>query len=195
VGDLNYVGVLADFRRYVIPFRPFTIAGRLMHFGRYGGDSDTTIIQPLNLGYPGMVRGYDYNSFEPQDCAPDPAFPGDPDTCPLYSELTGSRMVMANLELRFPLLGALGVGSGYYGFLPIELAIFSDAGVAYWGRDLAYTGPKDQAWFLGGDRRPLVSAGAGVRINLLGFAIIELDYAYAFQRGRWIWQFGFVPGF
>jgi Tol biopolymer transport system component len=195
LGDLNYVGVLADFRRYVIPLRPFTIAGRLMHFGRYGGDSDTTIIQPINLGYPGMVRGYDYNSFEPQDCVPDPAFPDDPDTCPLYSQLTGSRMVMANLELRFPLLGALGVGGGYYGVLPVELAIFSDEGVAYWGGDLAYTGPDDRAWFLGGDRRPLVSAGAGLRVNLLGFAIIEVDFAHAFQRNRWVWQFGFVPGF
>jgi Tol biopolymer transport system component len=192
IGDLNYMGVLADFRRYVIPVRPFTIAGRLMHFGRYGGDSETTIIRPVNLGYPGMLRGYDYNSFEARDCG---ASPGDPDTCPLYSRLTGSRMVMANIELRFPLLGALGVGRGYYGFLPIEVAIFSDAGVAYWGQDLNYTGPDDRAWFLGGDRRPLVSAGAGLRINLLGFAIVELDYAYAFQRERWIWQFGFVPGF
>jgi outer membrane protein assembly factor BamA len=104
-------------------------------------------------------------------------------------------MFMANIELRFPLLGALGVGGGYYGVLPVEVALFSDAGVAYWGQDLAYTGPDDRVWFLGGDRRPLVSAGAGLRINLLGFAIIELDYAYAFQRDRWIWQFGFTPGF
>ena len=40
-----------------------------------------------------------------------------------------------------------------------------------------------------------VSSGIGARINLLGFAIIEFDYAYAFQRDRWMWQLGFVPGF
>jgi outer membrane protein assembly factor BamA len=104
-------------------------------------------------------------------------------------------MLMANLELRFPLLGALGVGGGYYGFLPIEMMFFADAGLAYWGGDLAYTAPDDRPWFAGGDRKPLTSAGVGARVNLLGFAIIEIDWAYAFERERWIWQFGFVPGF
>jgi len=195
LGDLNYLGVLADFRRYVVPFRPFTIAGRLMHFGRYGGDADTTIIQAINLGYPGMVRGYSDGSFQASDCAPDPAYPNASDPCPLYNRLIGSRMVMANLEFRFPLFGALGVGGGYYGFLPIELALFTDAGVAYWGRNFPGTAADDRAWFLGGDRKPLVSSGAAMRINLLGFAIIEVDYAYAYQRKRWVWQFGFIPGF
>ncbi|MDH5197150.1 MAG: BamA/TamA family outer membrane protein, partial [Gemmatimonadota bacterium] len=195
LGDLSYVGALVDFRRYVIPFRPFTIAGRLMHFGRYFKDGENQILQPLNIGYPGLVRGYSYNSFNGRDCAPDPAFPGDTDSCPLYSRLVGSRMIMGNLELRFPLLGALGVGSGYYGFLPIDMVFFTDAGLAYWGSDLPYSAPDDRPWFAGGDRRPLVSAGAGMRLNLLGFAIIEIDWAYAFQRDRWVWQFGFVPGF
>jgi len=192
VGDLTYLGMLADFRRYVIPLRPFTIAGRLMHFGRYWGDGESEVLQSLNIGYPGLVRGYSDNSFGPQDCA---SSPGDPDPCPLYSRLLGSRMLMGNLELRFPLLGALGLGGGYYGFLPIDMVFFTDAGLAYWGADLAYTGPDDRPWFAGGDRRPLVSSGLGARVNLLGFAIIEIDWAYAFQRDRWIWQFGFVPGF
>jgi hypothetical protein len=195
LGDLNYLGVLADYRRYVVPFRPFTVAGRVMHFGRYGGGGESGFLRELNIGYPGLIRGYSDNSFELQDCQPDPAFPSDTDTCPLYSRLLGSRLLLTNAELRFPLLGALGVGSGYYGFLPIELVLFTDAGLAYWGSDLDYTGPDDRPWFFGGDRRPLVSSGAGVRVNLLGFAIVELDYAYAFQRDRWIWQFGFVPGF
>ena len=195
VGDLNYLGVLADFRRYLMPIRPFTLAGRLMHFGRYWGDGESEVLQSLNIGYPGMIRGYTDNSFQPKDCAPDPAFPGDTDQCPLYSRLIGSRMLMANLELRFPLLGALGVGGGYYGFLPIEMMFFADAGLAYWGGDLAYTAPDDRPWFAGGDRKPLTSAGVGARVNLLGFAIIEIDWAYAFERERWIWQFGFVPGF
>lgn len=193
LGNLSYIGLLGDFRRYVVPFRPLTVAGRVLHFGRYAGNADTTIIRSINLGYPGMVRGYDYRSFEARDCAdPDP---GDGDTCPLYSRLTGSKMFLTSAEVRFPLLGALGVGGGYYGVLPVELALFTDAGLAYWGRDFAETATDDRAWFFGGDRRPLVSAGAALRINLLGFAIIELDYAYAFQRERWVWQFGFVPGF
>jgi hypothetical protein len=195
LGDLNYLGVLGDYRRYVVPFRPFTFAGRLLHYGRYGSDGDNQVLWPVNIGDPGLVRGYSDGSFEPRDCTTDPGFPNDPDLCPLYSRLLGSRIILTNLELRFPLLGALGVGGGYYGFLPVELALFTDAGLAYWGGDLGDTGPDDRPWFFGGDRRPLVSAGAAVRVNLLGFAIVEIDYAYAFQRDRWIWQFGFVPGF
>jgi len=195
LGDLNYLGVLADYRRYVVPVRPFTLAGRIMHFGRYGSGGESGVLRELNIGYPGLVRGYSDNSFELRDCGPNPSFPTDPDLCPLYTRLLGSRFVMTNVELRFPLLGALGVGSGYYGFLPIEVVLFTDAGLAYWGSDLDYTSPDDRPFFFGGDRYPLVSSGVGARINLLGFAIIELDYAYAFQRERWIWQFGFVPGF
>ncbi len=52
-----------------------------------------------------------------------------------------------------------------------------------------------RAFFLGGNRRPVYSAGAAIRMNLLGFLIVEIDYTYAFQRNRWIWQFGFIPGF
>jgi Tol biopolymer transport system component len=190
-GDLNYLGVLVDFRRYVIPFRPFTLAGRLMHFGRYFKGGENEALRAINVGYPGLLRGYDDGSFGPEDCSGGT----ESDPCPVYSRLLGSRMIMGNLELRFPLLGVLGVGGGYYGFLPIELALFGDAGLAYWGSDLAYTAGDDRAWFLGGDRRPLASAGVGMRINLLGFAIVEIDYVHAFQRDRWVWQFGFVPGF
>ena len=192
LGDLNYVGVLGDYRRYIVPIRPFTLAGRLMHFGRYGSDAESGILRELNIGYPGLLRGYASNSSLLRDCQ---ATSTDPDSCPLYSRLLGSRMLLTNIELRFPLLGALGVGSGYYGFLPIDVVLFTDAGLAYWGSDLDYTAPDDRPWFFGGDRRPLVSSGVGARINVLGFAIVEIDYAYAFQRDRWLWQFGFVPGF
>jgi hypothetical protein len=193
VGSLNFYTVLADYRRYVVPVRPFTIAARLLHYGRYGGTAADSILQPLFIGYPGMVRGYSDGSFQASDCVPQ-----DNDPCPAFSQLLGSRIAMANLELRFPLLGALGVGSGYYGFFPIEMALFADAGLAWWGEDLAGSAGNDKAFFLGGDRKPVYSVGAAARINVLGFMVVEIDLARPFQHGpngRWVWQFGFVPGF
>jgi outer membrane protein assembly factor BamA len=173
-----------------MPVRPFTLAGRLMHVGRYAGDAEDDRLRPLFMGYPGLVRGYTDGSFEPGDCTPSAD-----ESCPLFSRLIGSRMLIGNLELRFPLLGALGVGSGYYGFLPIEVALFADAGLA-WSSNLSATPVTDERpWFVGGDRRPVTSAGAGLRMNVFGFAVIEVDVSRAFQRDRWIWQFGFVPGF
>jgi hypothetical protein len=32
-------------------------------------------------------------------------------------------------------------------------------------------------------------------MNVFGYAIIEVSASRPFQRDRWIWQFGFVPGF
>jgi Tol biopolymer transport system component len=202
VGSVDYLGVLADYRRYVVPVRPFTIAARLMHYGRYGSGGEDYRLQPLFLGYQSVMRGYSYGSFQASDCQ---ATADDP--CPLFSRLIGSHILVGNLEFRFPLLGALGVGSGYYGFLPIELAFFADAGIA-WSSDNAYTltgaptAADERAFFLGGDRKPVYSAGIALRANLLGFAVVELDLSRAFQRiasdgstGRWVWQFGFVPGF
>ena len=194
VGSLNYLGVLADYRRYVIPFRPITLAGRIMHYGRYGAGGEDRRLTPIYIGNQYFIRGYSNpSSFQQgRDCVPQGG-----DNCPLYSRLFGSRIIVANAELRLPLLGALGVGSGYFGALPIDFLLFGDAGLAYWGKEQTnydFAGD-DRAWFFGGSRKPLTSTGAGLRLNLLGFAILELDYAYAFQRKRWVWQFGFTPGF
>jgi hypothetical protein len=49
-----------------------------------------------------------------------------------------------------------------------------------------------------GDNRNLVSSvGALARINLMGFAIAEIDYVRPLDRpGRgWLWAFNLRPGF
>jgi hypothetical protein len=184
VGSMQFTTLLADYRRYVMPLRPFTIAARIMHYGRYGANAeDSTRLYPLFLGYASMVRGYDYNSVL-NDCQA--GFLG---ACNAYSRLFGSRILVGNLELRFPLLGVLGLGHGYYGAFPIEAAIFADGGVAYnRGQEPA---------FLGGPKRAVTSAGAALRINLFGFAIAEVDFVRPFNwAGKgWTWQVSLNPGF
>ncbi len=176
-GGLQYYTILADYRRYFMPERPFTIAARLLHYGRYGRDAgDTTLMYPLWMGYQSLVRGYDYNSLGASEGA-------------IYNELVGTRLLVGNLELRFPLLGVLGLGHGYYGAFPIEAAIFGDGGVA-WSQGQSPA-------FLGGSNKVLSSAGGALRVNLFGFAILELDYVRPFDRPGvgWLWQFGLNPGF
>jgi outer membrane protein assembly factor BamA len=188
VGSLNYVGVLGDYRRYFMPARPFTLAARLLHYGRYGNGGEDPRLQPLYLGYPGLVRGYNFGSFDASECKPGPG--DDPNSCPVFDQLLGSRVVVGNVELRFPLLGALGIGSGYYGAFPIEFALFGDGG-------LAWDTQHDPSVFGSGSRDPVFSAGAGLRINLLGFAVAEVDLVRPFDRpGKgWVWQFELQPGF
>jgi hypothetical protein len=186
VGSLDYVGVLGDVRRYFMPARPFTLATRIMHFGRYGAGGEDERLQPLFLGYSGLVRGYRFGSFDGSECdAPADA----PESCPVFDQLLGSRMLVGNVELRFPLLGVLGIGSGYYGALPLDFTIFGDGGIA-WESDIDPS-------FAGGDRQPVFSAGAGFRFNLFGFAVAEVNLVRPFDRPEkdWVWEFDLQPGF
>ena len=185
-GSLDYVGGLVDFRRYFMPVRPFTIATRIMHFGRYGSGGEDQRLQPLFIGYPGLVRGYTYGSFDGSECD---APADDPGSCPVFDQLLGSRMLVGNVELRFPLFGLLGIGSGYYGAFPIDFTVFGDGGIA-WESDIDPS-------FAGGSREPVFSAGAGLRINLFGFAVAEVNLVRPFDRPakNWIWEFNLQPGF
>ena len=182
-GSITYSGLLGDFRTYYMPVRPFTIALRGMYYGRYGRDSEDFRLPTLYLGYPGLVRGYDSGSFESFECGINPN-----GQCPVFDRLIGSKVAIANAELRFPLWGAFG-GDNFYGPLPIEMALFTDAGVA-WDRST-------RPGFGAGDREPVVSVGAAMRINVFGFAVAEIDYVRPLQRpGRgWVWQFNLRPGF
>jgi Tol biopolymer transport system component len=185
VGTITYTTALADYRRYFMPARFYTIAGRVMHYGRYGADSEDGLLLPLYLGYPELIRGYNYGSFEASECRIGPAGP-----CEVYDRLLGSRMMIANLEFRFPLLRPFGgVGGSMYGPVPVEVAFFADAGVA-WTR-------ANEPTFLGGNREPVSSAGVTFRANLFGFAVAQVDFAHPFQRpGRgWVWGFSLTPGF
>ena len=180
-GDLRYMGVLGDYRRYFKLVGPFTLAGRGVHMGRYGPDSDTPRLSPLYLGYPWLVRGYDASSFTMEECG------GGPD-CPAYDRLFGSRLALGNVELRMPLFGALGVVRSPM-VPPVELAAFYDAGVAW------YEAVKPE--FLGGPRSGVSSYGGAFRVNLLGFAVAEISYVQPQNRpikGAY-WLFALQPGF
>jgi Tol biopolymer transport system component len=183
-GSLNFQTVLADYRKYLMPARPFTLAGRIMHYGRYGTDAESRRLQRMYLGYDGLIRGYSYNSFDfYTECK-------SMTSCPAYTNLFGSKMVLGNLELRFPPLGVFHAG-GPFGFLPLEMFGFVDGGLAYNTGD-----PTQNAFFLGGLRKPVYSAGGGLRFNFFGFVIVEADLVHPFNRPRGThWQFSFTPGF
>ena len=180
VGTLNYNEVMADYRRYFMPVKPFTLAFRFLHYGRYGKDSEDSRLWPLFIGYDGLIRGYDYYSFTYDEVA------GSFD----YDRLFGSKMMIANAELRFPLFGVLGLGRGFYGVFPIDFIAFYDMGLA-WDN---FSKP----WFLkNGVRKPLRSLGVGLRANILGYLVLGLNYVKPLDRLNkgWTFQLSFQPGF
>jgi Tol biopolymer transport system component len=190
-GSLTYTGVLADYRTYLMPFRPFTFAFRGLYYGRHGSDAADGRLPILYLGYPGLVRGYDSGSFEASECGV-----STDGSCAIFDRLIGSRVGVFNAELRFPLWGAFG-GSNFYGPLPIELAVFTDAGMAWGPSTSICSGISCAPVTRVGDRDPVMSVGAAARINVFGFAVAEIDYVRPLDRpGRgWLWQFSLRPGF
>lgn len=180
VGTLNYLSARADYRRYVMPFDPLTLAGRLMHFGRWGNDARDERLSRLFLGYSQLIRGYSSGSFDVRAC--NPRVPLEQcDELNVFSELFGTRIGVGNAEARLPLLGPLGVISKVGNVPPIDLIGFFDAGVA-WSSDQGQTSVNEQAFFFGGDRDLLTSAGAGLRVNLFGFALGEVHWVHPFDR-------------
>jgi hypothetical protein len=201
-GSLEYTSVLVDWRRYFMPVRPFTIALRGLHIGRYGRDAerpreclafDPEIDRPpacvnslpdLYLGYPEILRGYGFESFSAADCL---RGNGD-DDCASFDQLVGSRLLAAGIEVRAPLLG-LFTGELEYGRIPVEVAGFFDAGVAWTKGQLPS--------FAGGPRRVVRSAGSAVRVNVFGLLVVDLAVSRPLDRPArgWQWQLGIRQGY
>ena len=143
------------------------------------------------------MRGYNIGSFSASECPPTPTLNG---ACPVFDRLLGSRMLVGNVEFRFPLLRPFGASSGMYGPLPVEVAFFADSGVAWNNLSTSTT-----SVLFGTTTAPhpfklkdgVSSAGAALRVNVFGFAVGEFDIVKAFQRPNrgWTFQFNLTPGF
>lgn len=183
-GTLNYATLLADYRRYFRVKGPFSVAGRVLEYGRYGGGADDSRLQDVFLGYPSLVHGYDPNSFSTSECGPRFSTTG---SCPVFDNLVGSRIGVANAEARLELLGPLGIIPSKP-VPPVEAAWFYDTGVAWTG--FAKPG------IFGGSRDGVSSYGAALRVNILGFAVAEISAAHPNDRPdkNWLWQFSLIPG-
>ena len=183
-GDLQFTSLVADVRHYVMPVRPFTIAGRFLHISRLGRDGESLRLSPLYLGYPNLVRGYDIGSFDFDECGIT-SFAG----CDVVNQMIGSRLLLAGVELRAPIVG-LFTRNLDYGPIPAEWIAFYDTGVAWDSR----TRPSG---FSGGTRPWVRSFGTGARVNVLGYLILELVAVRALDRPQddWRFVFGIRPGY
>jgi hypothetical protein len=195
-GTLSYQTMLADYRSYRF-MKPFTLALRGLHFGRYGGNSDgfaddgTRVLSPLFIGWETFVRGYAQESFTSSECRPDTSDPTGL-ACPAFDRLIGSRVALASIELRVPLIGVQEFGLINFPFLPTEISPFIDVGLAWSsGDDVNFSFERNST-----ARVPVVSAGISARVNILGFMVFETYYAYPFQRPDKGGHFGFqiAPG-
>ncbi len=172
VGSLIYLTALADARLYLF-LKPLTFAVRALHVGRYLGDADDPTLNGFYLGLHDLVRGYDYFSVTSIDSAGDPA-------SPQVNRLFGSKIAVVNAEIRLPVLGTRELGLLSFPYLPTDLVAFLDGGVAW-------TNSEPPVLELSADqtlRVPVFSAGAALRLNILGVLVLEIYWAYPLQRPK-----------
>ncbi len=191
LGAWHFSAALADMRRYFFA-RPFTFAFRGLFFGRYGRDAG---LFPLFLGNTELIRGYTAGSLINNECQTAATSTG-PTSCAALDQLIGTRIAVANAELRFPLTRNVALGFLPIGLPPIEAAIFYDMGLAWqngsiikWRRD-ATDDPEVV-------RMPLRSWGGSLRVNFLGFVVLRFDYTNPINRPtkRSYWTVSLGPTF
>ncbi|MEO5511803.1 MAG: BamA/TamA family outer membrane protein, partial [Longimicrobiales bacterium] len=215
VGDINYGQALLDFRNYTNYKQKLVFANRLVGLARSGRDSDRFANY---WGHSNFVRGYDYNSFDPNsdECVTSQYYgqSRSQSPCPTRDQLIGSNAVFFNSEVRYPVIDELQVG--FLGnFPPVDAVAFFDGGVAWDNKvctqqstttinGCTQSGLKDMhvVWDRkpGQDpylyREPLFSYGVGLRINVF-YTVLRLDWAYPINRPdrHGVFSVGFGPSF
>jgi len=188
LGSFDVITTLIDFRQY-FKLRPVSLAFRFYNYGLYGKDAESGVIPPLYLGYPWLIRGYENISYSGNDFLTGETFN--------VSRLSGTRIMVANAEVRLPFTGPERLALIKSKWLFTDLNLFVDAGVA-WNNESKMTFVQDLSKGVDGSYRfPVISTGASLRINLFGYLVIEPYYAFPLQNGGFSnGQFGlnFVPG-
>ncbi|MBK7596104.1 MAG: PD40 domain-containing protein [Gemmatimonadetes bacterium] len=192
LGGWKYIQTTADYRRYDKFVGPFTLATRLMYYGRSGRDADRF---SLYLGYPDLLRGYTSGSFLRNECNNTIQDPNSSTGCVALDQLVGTQFAIGNAELRFPVM------SPNWSWVPraippIEGALFYDIGVAWSGSSrVAWT--REAGESPAAVRVPLRSVGVSLRTNLFGLVILRFDYSKPLQRPGTnpFWTISFGPVF
>ena len=198
IGPDSYVSALADLRRYVYA-QPFTFAFQAIHVGNYGANpsfDDRFGFGNEYLGFPygqGFVRGYNIREIDPRrECTP---APGEviASNCPEIDRLLGTRTATVRAEIRIPLFGPEELAVIPLSYVPTEIALFTDAGIAWTAEnrpDFRFSTTSESS------NIPVTSAGVAARVNVLGRVILEGYYARPFQRPEQSGEWGLrlIPG-
>lgn len=174
-GDFQFSAITADLRKYV-RLKPITLAARAYTYQRIGEDGDN--LYPLYLGYPYLIRGYEANSFYKNNSKNTGNFD--------INQLSGSKIAVANFEVRLPFTGPKKLTQIPSKFLFTDLNAFFDAGVA-WDENSSVVFQSDPGTELNSrglpaKRVPALSAGLSLRVNVFGYFILEPYIAFPFTR-------------
>ncbi|WP_291399432.1 basic secretory protein-like protein [Daejeonella sp.] len=188
-GDFKLNALTVDGRRY-IRVKPVTFAARFYSYTRFGRDESRLFQMYAGYGY--LIRGYEANSFFRNGNQTSQGFD--------INQLVGSRIAVANFEVRIPFTGPEKLTLVESKFLFSDLNIFFDMGLAYDNDSkVAFRSTPKQIGGTKGyfERIPAMSAGVSLRVNVFGYFVLEPYYAIPFQRkdvNLGVFGLTFAPG-
>jgi len=196
IGSVRKMDYLLDARNY-LPIRlgTLTFATRLYASVAVGRDEN---LFPKYIGRPDFVRGYDRASLFSGGVVCNSVLgtevAGQPGNACSQVEMVGSRVAVANAEMRFPIIRRFELGA--FGLPPIDGVLFYDAGVA-WSAGQQVSLRKPAGYDPELQRYAFTSWGGGVRVNLFNMAILRWDYAIpmATETRKPNWTFSLGPSF
>ncbi len=190
MGDYKLAALTADGRKYV-RIKPVTLAARFYSYSRFGRDENR--LYQMYAGYGYLIRGYEANSFYKNGATSTNGFD--------INQLVGSRVAVANFEVRLPFTGPAKLAQIESKFLFSDLNLFFDMGLAY-DSDSKIAFRKEPNMIGTGaaaypERIPAMSAGVSLRVNVFGYFVLEPYYAIPFQRSdvsAGVFGLVFAPG-
>ncbi len=178
-GGTSYVNVLADYRRYLMPVKPYTVALRILHSARYGPGKDDPRLLDNYLGSSSLVRGYSGTRVVQSECSSN--------ECAALDSLLGTGVLVSKLELRAPLLSVFS-SRMRYGAIPLDMFAFADAGTTWGGPGGPRLTTMSRTW--------IRSVGGGVRANAMGVVFdFDVERALDLRDSGWRFAFNLRPGF
>jgi Tol biopolymer transport system component len=191
MGGVEMNTFTADLRYYKF-VKPFSLATRFQFNLRDGKSAeDRNLFFPLYLGWPGFVHGFFGRAIDMQA--------GELD----YNQLVGTRLMMGNFEVRLPFTGPKKLALISSNYVMSDLVFFVDAGATWFQNSYRKTKEIVINNFDGNSSTstvsftPVVSTGIGLRINALGYLILEPYAAIPLYEGsakRVVTGINIIPG-
>lgn len=164
-GAYKYQTTLNDVRLYH-RLAPVTLALRMMHYATLGNNGN--FFYPFLIGENGLVHGYNYGRLNEIQYV----------TGVTPSQLSGTKLLLSNFEVRLPFTGPKELAVIKSNFLFTELNFFFDGGIAF--NDYKDLGKQAD----GTEPKLVFSTGASLRVNLFGALVIEPFLVFPLLRGN-----------
>ena len=138
------------------------------------GLDEIAFLTPLSLSFPWNMHGFNGGGLTFQQ-----SFLSLNGT-----QLSGNQMALANLEIRLPFTGPERLAIIPFKFVPSDLNLFFDLGTV-WDKSQTLNNPEFISFKDSGKiTNPVFSTGISLRVNVLGYVILEPYMAIPFINGK-----------